>query len=137
MLIVEMKALEMVRVVGLLLPRIGRGSRALADQLDRASLSVPLNVAEGLRSQGGHRAARLHTALGSARETVMQHLYRAFPESPTWDGLPTRGDFPTDFILFRENERGGVRYVDGSERRLEDRHGSDHHARMARFSFAR
>lgn len=73
----------------------------------------------------------------SARETVMQHLYRAFPESPTWDGLPTRGDFPTDFILFRESERGGVRYVDGSERRLEDRHGSDHHARMARFSFAR
>jgi four helix bundle protein len=71
MLIVESKALEMVRVVGTLLPRIGRGSRALADQLDRASLSVPLNVAEGLRSQGGHRAARLHTALGSARESVM------------------------------------------------------------------
>ncbi len=71
MLIVEEKALSMVAMVGRVLPGLQKVNRGLADQLDRASISVPLNVAEGLRSQGGHRAARLHTAMGSARETMM------------------------------------------------------------------
>lgn len=71
MWIVEEKALQMVGMVGRLLPSVQKVNRGLADQLDRASISVPLNVAEALRSQGGHRAARLHTAMGSARETRM------------------------------------------------------------------
>jgi four helix bundle protein len=37
--------------------------------LRRASSSVALNLAEGRYSRGKNRAARYHTALGSARET--------------------------------------------------------------------
>ena len=33
-------------------------------------MSVPLNLQEGMYSQGGNRNARFHTAMGSARETM-------------------------------------------------------------------
>lgn len=39
-------------------------------QLRRASASVALNLAKGMYSRGKLRAARYHTALGSARETL-------------------------------------------------------------------
>ena len=42
----------------------------LARQMRRAVVSVPLNMQEGLYSQGGNRAARFHNAMGSARETM-------------------------------------------------------------------
>ena len=42
----------------------------LARQMRRALTSVALNVAEGMGSRGKLRAARYHTALGSARETL-------------------------------------------------------------------
>jgi four helix bundle protein len=35
-----------------------------------AASSIALGVAEGMYSRGGNRAARYHTALGSARETM-------------------------------------------------------------------
>jgi endonuclease/exonuclease/phosphatase (EEP) superfamily protein YafD len=73
----------------------------------------------------------------SARETVIKHYYRHFPQSPAWDGLPTRASYPADFIFFRESADGRVRLVEGSHRRLDDRHGSDHFARIARLVFAR
>ena len=41
----------------------------LARQLRRCSVSVTLNVAEGMHSRGGNRTARYHT-LGSAQETL-------------------------------------------------------------------
>jgi four helix bundle protein len=42
----------------------------LARQIRRAANSVALNLAESQGSDRGNRKARLHTALGSARETL-------------------------------------------------------------------
>jgi endonuclease/exonuclease/phosphatase family metal-dependent hydrolase len=73
----------------------------------------------------------------SARETVIKHFQQHFPQSPAWDGLPTRGSYPTDFIFFRESSAGRVRLVEGSHRRPDDRHSSDHFPRIARLAFTR
>jgi four helix bundle protein len=43
---------------------------ALADQMERALISVPLNVAEGAYSRGKNRQARFQSAAASARETL-------------------------------------------------------------------
>ena len=45
-------------------------SPALADQMERALISIPLNTAEGSYSRGRNRQARFHTAAASARETL-------------------------------------------------------------------
>jgi four helix bundle protein len=51
--------------------RVLRGrSSALADQMERALISVPLNVAEGAYSRGRNRQARFQSAAASARETL-------------------------------------------------------------------
>jgi four helix bundle protein len=52
------------------LGRIERHDRDLGRQLRRAASSIALGVAEGMYSRGRNRAARYHTALGSARETM-------------------------------------------------------------------
>jgi four helix bundle protein len=52
------------------LDRIERRDADLGRQLRRAAASVALNTAEGMYSRGRNRAARYHSALGSARETL-------------------------------------------------------------------
>ena len=51
-----------------LVARIPRGHRDLIDQLRRAALSVPLNIAEGKRQIQPRRCALLYVARGSALE---------------------------------------------------------------------
>ena len=62
--------LELVRRVAPFV-RVLRGrSSVLGDQLERALISVPLNVAEGAYSRGRNRQARFQTAAASARESL-------------------------------------------------------------------
>jgi four helix bundle protein len=49
--------------------RIRHYDRDLGEQLRTALSSVALNIAEGNRSQGGHRLARFSTAAGSNAES--------------------------------------------------------------------
>ena len=94
MLRIYRDCVEMVREVGPLIDSIGRFDRDAAKQLERSSLSVVLNVAEGSGNRGGTRRARYDDALGSARETlanleVAEARGRVAPMSP---GLRNRFD---------------------------------------------
>ena len=64
------KSLEVVRRLVALARRIQEQDPDLARQMKRACMSVPLNLQEGMYSQGGNRIARFHNAMGSARETM-------------------------------------------------------------------
>ena len=61
--------------------------------------------------------------------TVLRRLDEWFPGSPPRDGLPTRGEYPADHIFFRAAAGAPLVPLLDSYERLEDRHGSDHHAR--------
>ena len=63
----------MIETVALMRPlavAIDGHDRDLARQIRRAANSVALNLAEASGSDRGNRKARLHTALGSAKETL-------------------------------------------------------------------
>ena len=62
--------LELVRRLAPQLPALRRRSSVLADQMERALISVPLNVAEGAYSRGKNCEARFQTALASTREVL-------------------------------------------------------------------
>ena len=64
------KSLDVVRSVVKLSRRVQDQDSDLARQMRRACISVPLNIQEGLYSQGGNRNARFYNAMGSARETM-------------------------------------------------------------------
>lgn len=70
MLAIYTVILETIRRMSPTMRRIERCDRDLGRQLRRAASSVALNVAEGMFSRGGNQAARYHSALGSARETL-------------------------------------------------------------------
>jgi four helix bundle protein len=63
--------------------RVHRHDKHLADQLKRAATSVVLNHAEADGSDAGNRRARIHTALGSLRETRTALLVAA-----AWEYVP-------------------------------------------------
>ena len=63
----------------------------------------------------------------ASKEGAAALMRRAFPQSPPWDGRPTRGVFPTDHVFFRSNmESPQV----SDYRVLESSYRSDHHARV-------
>ena len=62
--------LELVGALAPYLPVLRSRSAALGDQLERALVSVPLNVAEGAYSRGRNRQARYQCAAASAREAL-------------------------------------------------------------------
>ncbi len=66
----------------------------------------------------------------SAQETALRALWKSFPESPAWDGKPTRGTFPTDHVFFRNGPMSRIELVDGSYRRIDGSYFSDHQARV-------
>ncbi len=66
----------------------------------------------------------------SAHESVMRRLAIEFPDSPAWDGQTTRGPFPTDHMLFRTSPGSAIQLVEGSYRKISERYGSDHAARI-------
>jgi len=116
-------------------------------------VSVHLDVASTLaRTLISGNATRLRQALGlvaaldsmeslttviggdfntwAADESTLKQLASHFPDSPRWDGQPTRGPFPTDHIFFRTVEGSGIELVEGSYRRIEEPYRSDHVARI-------
>ena len=62
--------IAMVRSVCGLSRKVQQHDPDLARQMRRAGTSVVLNMVEGWHSLAGHRVARFHTAMGSARETM-------------------------------------------------------------------
>ena len=63
-------ALDTVRDIARINPIIARNDADLAHQLRRCSMSVPLNINEGMYSRGKNRGARLTDAMASAKESV-------------------------------------------------------------------
>jgi four helix bundle protein len=62
--------LQLVRRLSPYLPLLRARSSSLGDQLERALISVPLNLAEGSYSRGKNRQARYQSAAASAREAL-------------------------------------------------------------------
>ena len=72
--------------------QLERHNRSLADQLDRASSSVLLNMVEGQYSQKGIGTARYFNALGSAGESraclqLARARYGIEVSAQLWDKL--------------------------------------------------
>jgi four helix bundle protein len=62
--------LDLVRRLSPVIRVLRSRSSALADQMERALISVPLNVAEAAYSRGKNRQARFQSAAASAQETL-------------------------------------------------------------------
>src|SRR4051812_41445353 len=62
--------LELVRRLAPLVTQLRARSASLGDQMERALISIPLNVAEGAYSRGKNRQARYQSAAASAREVL-------------------------------------------------------------------
>ena len=63
-------ALEIIRGLAEVLPRIGRHDRDLVKQGRRAASSIALNLQEGSGRRGGDRTRHFSIASGSAKEVL-------------------------------------------------------------------
>ena len=70
MLRIRHDALEIIRMLRPTIEQLHRRDRNLADQLDRATTSVVLNMAEGDAAQGATRRHCYTISLREARESV-------------------------------------------------------------------
>lgn len=64
-------ALELYRLVGVIVARFPHGEADLRSQMKRASRSVPHNIGEGVGKRGRARAASYEVALGEAKELIV------------------------------------------------------------------
>ena len=80
-------SLSVVRDAARIANLIARKDPDLARQLRPASVSIPLNIAEGSRSRGRNRNARYSDALGSALETQA-----CYDVAAAIDYIPEPGD---------------------------------------------
>ena len=62
--------LQLVRRLSPYLPVLRARSATLGDHLERALISIPLNLAEGAYSRGKNRQTRYQSAAASAREAL-------------------------------------------------------------------
>ena len=62
--------LPLVRLLAPYLPALRARSASLGDQLERALISIPLNLAEGAYSRGKNRLVCYQSAAASAREAL-------------------------------------------------------------------
>ena len=80
-------SLQLIEALEPLIPRIKQRHRSTADQIVRAATSIALNLGEAQYSDPGNRLARLHTAAGSAGETLVGlqvvARWRFLPEKET------------------------------------------------------
>jgi four helix bundle protein len=63
--------LDLVRRLAPVIRVLRARSSVLAEQMERALVSIPLNMAEGAYSRGRNRQARFQSAAASARETLV------------------------------------------------------------------
>ena len=68
MLRIYADAIEVIRLLTPVLEQVKGKNANLADQCDRASTSVALNLSEGSGQRASNRRLRYQTALGEARE---------------------------------------------------------------------
>jgi endonuclease/exonuclease/phosphatase family metal-dependent hydrolase len=101
-----------------------RQAKGLIDGLEQAERDGPLTDAVVV---GGD----FNAWIGS--ETTLKVMRDAFPDSPEWDGLGTRGSFPPDHIFFRRSSSGALT-VEGYQR-IGELYGSDHNGRRLRLRY--
>lgn len=87
--------------------------------------------ADGLAVDATIVGADMNTWAGN--ESTLTRMRSAFPQSPEWDGLATRGPFPTDHIFFRTRDQAA--FAIETYERIEDSYSSDHYARRLVLSY--
>jgi endonuclease/exonuclease/phosphatase family metal-dependent hydrolase len=70
----------------------------------------------------------------AGNETALKAMWEAFPDSPQWDGLGTRGAFPPDHMFFRRS--GNRDFTIEGYRRIDELYDSDHNGRRLRLRYA-
>lgn len=78
-------ALQLIRSLRPLIPRLARHDRSLSKHVREAATSVALNLKEGNRREGGDRLQHFRYAAGSADE-----VQGALDVAEAWGYLPAR-----------------------------------------------